>query len=114
VLWKVKYLLSIEFEIKSTEGIMKIFEIFMLLCFGFAWPTSIYKSIKSKSVEGKSVVFLYVIIAGYLFGILHKIVNDPDFVIFFYALNAVMVFIDLLLYYKNKKLAKLQENRVIV
>ncbi len=88
---------------------MIIFEIFMLLCFGFAWPTSIYKSIKSKSVEGKSVLFLYVIIAGYLFGILHKIFNNPDFVIIFYALNAIMVSIDLLLYYKNKKLAKVNK-----
>jgi len=78
----------------------------MLLCFGFAWPTAIYKSIKSKSVEGKSVLFLYVIIAGYIFGILHKIFNTPDFVIFFYALNALMVFVDLLLYYRNKKYSK--------
>jgi ABC-type multidrug transport system permease subunit len=83
---------------------MQIFEILMLICFGFAWPTSIYKSITSKSIEGKSVVFLYVIIAGYLFGIMHKIINDPDFVIVLYVLNAMMVFIDLLLYYKHKKL----------
>ena len=39
-----------------------------------------------------------------MFGIVHKIVNDPNFVIIFYALNAVMVFIDLMLYYRNKKL----------
>lgn len=83
---------------------MDLFEILMLICFGFAWPTSIYKSVTSKSIEGKSLVFLYVIIAGYLFGIVHKIINDPDFVIALYVLNAAMVFIDLLLYYKNKKL----------
>ncbi|MDD3712943.1 MAG: hypothetical protein PHZ28_05570 [Candidatus Izemoplasmatales bacterium] len=83
---------------------MMVFEIMMLLCFGFAWPTSIYKSMKSRSVEGKSVLFLYVIIAGYIFGILHKIFNDPDFVVFLYALNALMVFVDLMLYYRNKKL----------
>jgi len=85
---------------------MMVFEIMMLVCFGFAWPTSIYKSLKSKSVEGKSVLFLYVIIAGYIFGILHKIFNDPDFVVFLYALNALMVFVDLMLYYKNKKLSR--------
>lgn len=89
------------------EGLkMMVFEIMMLVCFGFAWPTSIYKSLKSKSVEGKSVLFLYVIIAGYIFGILHKIFNDPDFVVFLYALNALMVFVDLMLYYKNKKLSR--------
>jgi len=87
---------------------MEIFEILMLICFGFAWPTSIYKSIKSKSIEGKSGIFMYVVIVGYLCGITHKIVNDPDFVIALYALNAIMVFIDLLLYYRNKRLAKIR------
>lgn len=83
---------------------MDLFEILMLVCFGFAWPTSIYKSLTSKSIKGKSVIFLYVVIAGYLFGITHKVINDPDFVIALYAINAIMVFIDLLLYYRNKRL----------
>jgi ABC-type multidrug transport system permease subunit len=87
---------------------MDIFEILMLICFGFAWPTSIYKSITSKSIKGKSVLFLYVVIAGYLFGIVHKIINDPNFVISLYAVNATMVFIDLMLYYRNKKLLKVK------
>jgi lipopolysaccharide export LptBFGC system permease protein LptF len=85
---------------------MKIFEILMLVCFGFAWPTSIYKSVKSKSVEGKSVLFMYIVMAGYLFGIANKMVNSPDYVIVLYAINFVMVFIDLMLYYKHKKNAK--------
>jgi len=84
---------------------MSIFEIFMLICFGFAWPTNIYKSIKSKSIEGKSVLFLYVVFLGYLFGILHKIIYSKDIVIVFYIINALMVLIDLILYYRNKKLA---------
>ena len=84
---------------------MSIFEILMLICFGAAWPTAIYKSIKSKSVEGKSVVFLYIILIGYLMGMLHKLMYDLNFVIFLYMLNFMMVFIDLLLYYRNKKLA---------
>jgi len=91
-----------------------VFEILMLICFGFAWPTSIYKSLKSKSVEGKSELFLYVIIAGYIFGILHKIFNTPDFVIFLYALNALMVSIDLILYYKNKKIAKNKNSDLVL
>lgn len=82
---------------------MSVFEIGMLVCFGFAWPTSIYKSIKSKSVEGKSVLFMYIIMTGYLFGMIHKIVYNLDFVIVLYAINFIMVFIDLLLYYYNKK-----------
>ncbi len=83
---------------------MSVFEILMLVCFGFAWPTAIYKSYTSKSIKGKSVLFLYIIMLGYLMGILHKIIYNPDFVIALYAINLLMVFTDLMLYYRNKKL----------
>lgn len=83
---------------------MSIFEVLMLICFGFAWPTNIYKSVKSKSIEGKSVLFLYVVFFGYIFGILHKILKSPDIVIIFYIINALMVLIDLILYYRNKRI----------
>ena len=86
---------------------MSIFEIGMLICFGFAWPVSIIKSVKTKSIEGKSLMFMYIIMLGYLFGISHKIVNNLDFVVFLYGLNFLMVFTDVLLYYKNKKLIKI-------
>ncbi len=82
---------------------MSEFEILMLICFGAAWPASIHKSLKSKSTTGKSVIFLYVIMSGYIFGMLHKIVYNYDFVVFLYALNFLMVFTDLMLYYRNKK-----------
>ncbi len=87
---------------------MSVFEIVMLLCFGFAWPVSIYKSLRSKSIEGKSVLFLYVIFTGYIFGIIHKIIFSLDIVIALYAINALMVLIDLMLYYRNMELAKKQ------
>lgn len=85
---------------------MSFFEVGMLVCFGLAWPVSIYKSLKSKSVKGKSVFFLYVIIIGYLFGILHKLLYSNDIVIYLYIINALMVFIDVLLYYRNQKFSK--------
>jgi len=85
---------------------MSIFEIIMLLCFGAAWPFSIYKSYKSRSVEGKSLLFLLVIFIGYGSGILHKIFFYYDKVIFLYLLNMVMVGTDILLYFRNKKLSK--------
>ena len=83
---------------------MSIFEIVMLLCFGFAWPIAIYKSITSKSIEGKSLLFIYVILIGYVFGILHKIIFQYDMVVFLYAFNLLMVLTDLLLYYRNRQL----------
>lgn len=88
---------------------MSVFEIGMLLCFGFAWPISIYKSLTSKSIEGKSLLFMYVIIVGYLFGIVHKIYYSPDIVIALYSLNLIMVSFDLCLYYINRKRIKNQK-----
>jgi len=84
---------------------MSIFEIGMLICFGFAWPAAIHKSIKSKSVEGKSLLFIYVIMIGYCFGIVHKLVYNLDFVLILYVINLLMVATDLFLYYKHKKLS---------
>lgn len=80
------------------------FELIMLLCFGFAWPASIAKSLKSKSTKGKSLSFLVIILIGYAAGIIHKIKYSPDFVIYAYILNFTMVSTDLLLYFRNKKL----------
>lgn len=85
---------------------MSFFEILMLVCFGMAWPFSIYKSATSKSVEGKSVFFLIVILVGYTSGILHKLYYSYDKVIYLYMINFVMVFIDMLLYFRNKKIKR--------
>ncbi len=84
---------------------MSIFEIIMLLCFGAAWPFSIYKSYKSRSVEGKSLLFLLVVFIGYWSGILHKIFYNYDSVIYLYILNLIMVGIDILLYIRNKRMS---------
>ena len=83
---------------------MSIFEVGMLVCFGFAWPISIVKSIKTKSIEGKSLMFIYVIMIGYIFGMAHKIIYSLDIVLVLYGINLLMVFSDLMLYYRNKKL----------
>ncbi|HBN83342.1 MAG TPA: hypothetical protein DDZ89_05805 [Clostridiales bacterium] len=80
------------------------FELIMLLCFGFAWPASIAKSLKSRSTKGKSLSFLVIILVGYTAGIIHKIKYSSDFVIYAYILNFAMVSTDLLLYFRNKKL----------
>jgi hypothetical protein len=85
---------------------MSIFELLMLLCFGAAWPVSIYKSLVTKSIEGKSVLFLYIILLGYIAGVTHKILYSYDFIIYLYILNGVMVLTDILLYYRNKRIIK--------
>lgn len=79
-----------------------IFEILMLLCFGAAWPFSIYKSATTREVGSKSLLFLLVILVGYVSGILHKLTSQRDCVIALYALNAVMVLTDMLLTLRNR------------
>lgn len=84
----------------------KIFEVLMLLCFGFAWPLSIIKAWQARTTTGKSIVFLLVVLLGYVAGIANKLINGVDYVVYFYGLNFVMVFTDLLIYFRNLKLDK--------
>lgn len=83
-----------------------IFEIIMLLCFACSWPFSIAKSLRTKVVAGKSPYFMSIIIIGYIFGIIHKILYNYDIVVWLYAFNLCLVSFDLFLYYyyshKNK------------
>ena len=74
----------------------------MLICFGAAWPFSIYRSLKSREVGGKSLVFLIVVFVGYLCGIFHKAFFHLDGVIVLYSLNAAMVLADICLYIRNR------------
>jgi len=78
------------------------FEIGMLVCFGASWPFQVYKTWKTKSVQGKSLVFLWLVYLGYLSGIVHKLLFSRDFVIALYALNAALVLADLLLSYRYR------------
>ncbi|MEG1547666.1 MAG: hypothetical protein RR232_02820 [Clostridia bacterium] len=83
---------------------MSILEALMLVCFGIAWPVSIIKQIRSKSSKGKSPFFSYIVIVGYLCGIGHKLLYNYDFVLYLYALNAIMVAVDLVLLYRYRRM----------
>jgi hypothetical protein len=82
---------------------MSIFEVIMLACFGMAWPVSIYKSYTSRETKGKSVAFLFILVAGYIAGIIHKLLYSRDWVVFLYLLNLLMVSADIVLYFRNKR-----------
>lgn len=95
---------------------MSIFEALMLVCFGASWPFAVVKTYRTKNVKGKSSLFLSLVILGYLFGIIHKILYNFDYVIFLYVFNCLMVLLDLILYFKYKKLEdglNLQDNKQI-
>ena len=79
-----------------------LFEVLMLLCFAFAWPFSIVKQLRTGSSKGKSILFSYVIILGYIFGITNKIVMDSiNYVMAFYIIDLVLVLIDTAIYFRN-------------
>jgi hypothetical protein len=78
----------------------------MLICFGSAWPASIYKSISSKTARGKSIAFLIIVFVGYMAGILHKLFYNLDWVVTLYAVNGLMVLVDMGITLRNRELDK--------
>jgi hypothetical protein len=82
----------------------KIFEVIMLLCFGAAWPFSVYRSYKARTAHGKSLVFLLALIVGYISGIINDVIHGAGYVLFFYSLNLLLVSADLALFFRNKRL----------
>jgi hypothetical protein len=99
---------------------MNIFESIMLICFGFAWPISIYKSLVSKKTAGKSLLFLIVLQIGYVAGILFKLteywgnlkINPNETIsinLYLYILNFVMITIDELLYLRNRRIETIKD-----
>ncbi|MDY0132719.1 MAG: hypothetical protein RBR53_08625 [Desulforegulaceae bacterium] len=80
---------------------MSFFEILMLLCFGSAWPASIYKSYTSGNNSGKSLAFMLIVLTGYVSGVFHKIFFHYDNVIWLYVFNSILVSIDVGLYFRN-------------
>ena len=80
---------------------MGLFEFLMLFCFGFSWPFAIAKSIKSRSTKGKSLMFMLLIFFGYIFGIVHKVLYNFNWVTWAYVALLGLVGFDLFLYFRN-------------
>ena len=81
----------------------EILEALMVICFGLSWPTSIIKSLRSRSTKGKSLLFMIFIDIGYIFGIVGKILGgNITYVFIFYVLNFFMVLTDIFLYLRNR------------
>lgn len=85
---------------------MGIFEFMMLFCFGFSWPFAIAKSLKSRSTKGKSLMFMLLIELGYIFGIIHKVLNNFNWVTWVYVVLFAIVGFDIYLYWRNRRYEK--------
>lgn len=81
-----------------------IWEVIMLVCFGFSWPFAILKTVRVKNPAGKSYLFMGLIIVGYIAGCIHKLLYHWDLVFWLYVLNTVLVGTDmaLCLYYQHR------------
>lgn len=87
-----------------------IFEAAMLVCFGFSWPMNVRKAIKAKSAKGMSLAFILLIIVGYIAGITAKLMNHQiNYVLAVYILNLVIVFTNLVVYFRNRALDRRSE-----
>jgi len=84
---------------------MSAFEIIMLICFGVAWPFSIVKAYRSRANSGRSLIFLLLILVGYVSGITHKLLYKPDGVVYLYMLNGMMVAVDIAIHFRNRQFA---------
>ncbi|MFP4140900.1 MAG: hypothetical protein ACOCWV_05935 [Planctomycetota bacterium] len=87
---------------------VQILEAAMMVCFGFGWPIDVIKTLRTKQVEGKSIGFMSMIFVGYLAGMSSKFVKlsgsgTLEDVTALYAFNAVMVGIDIALYFRYRR-----------
>lgn len=88
-----------------------VFEILMLICFGFSWPVNFRKAIKSKTTKGVSLVFLFLIFIGYIFGISAKLLNNSvNYVVIFYGINLFFVTANIGIYFINRRNENIKSN----
>ena len=90
----------------------ELLEIGMIVSFGASWPFNVIKSYKARTAKGKSLLFLCLILFGYVCGIASKFMNadymanfsEKWYVLVFYILNFIMVFADFCIYFRNRSL----------
>lgn len=92
-------------------------EAMTIFCFGLSWPISIRKSLVSRTAKGKSLFFEIFLLLGYACGIARKVIQTVEgssgflfyLSFFFYVLNFIEISIDVMLYFRNKKLDEAAE-----
>ena len=84
-----------------------ILETIMLVCFGFSWPLNVIKAYRAKTAKGKSLLFILLIITGYIAGISAKLISGQiNYVLIAYILNLAIVSLNLIVYFRNVSLDK--------
>lgn len=82
-----------------------ILEAGMILCFGISWPLNVIRSYRARTAKGKSILFNYFILVGYISGLACKfLTHSYNLAFWFYWPNLIMVVTDCVLYYRNRRL----------
>ena len=92
-----------------------ILETVMLVCFGFSWPLNVLKAYRARTAKGMSLPFILLIIAGYVAGILAKLLTHQlNYVLIAYLLNLAIVLLNVLVFFRNAALDKRRTAPVVV
>lgn len=91
-------------------NLASLFETLMIISFGISWPVNVSKAIRSRSTKGKSIIFDYFILAGYICGLISKFMTHTfNLAFWFYFPNIIMVITDIIVYYRNRKLEEAEK-----
>lgn len=72
----------------------------MLFAFGFSWPFAIAKTYRAKRVDGKSPMFMCIVLFGYACGIAaHLVEGTKLWLCAVYLVDMALVATDLALYF---------------
>jgi hypothetical protein len=90
----------------GVDGVMitGIFEAAMLVCFAASWPFNLRKAFRARTNVGTSILFMSIVLVGYICGVINKLINDDiSYVLAFYLLDIALVSTGVLIYIRNKK-----------
>ena len=80
--------------------VAEILEFAMLFAFGFSWPFAIARTYRAKRVDGKSPMFMIIVLIGYLCGIgAHLVEGSKLWLCWVYLVDMALVSTDLSLYF---------------
>ncbi|MBE6382023.1 MAG: hypothetical protein E7049_03290 [Lentisphaerae bacterium] len=87
-------------------SIAEVMEFAMLFAFGFSWPFAILKTWRAKRVDGKSPMFMTIVLVGYMCGIAARLLDGAssnDWLCIVYLVDMALVSTDLALYFRYSR-----------
>ena len=89
----------------------EILEFGMLFAFGFSWPFAIMRTYRAKRVDGKSPMFMIIVIIGYCCGIASHLVEGTKlWLCWVYLADIALVSTDLALYFRYAAAGRRQQS----